>query len=234
MGRSQSDSARFRLQAKSLTGVRGDQTLFKDLSFDLPSSSGLRIAGPNGSGKTTLLRMLAGLSRPAAGKISLLADKNSSEASLSLAEHRSRVMYLGHNPGLNLRLNAVENLCFWLNLQRDTDAVASSSPLEIEEACRQALEMVGLYEQQLLSCSELSAGQKRRASIARVFLDNRYIAGKCLWVLDEPLTSLDKSFSQMLMQRVAAHVDEGGLLVLTTHQNPDGIDLAELELGGFG
>ena len=233
MRSSLNENSRFSLSASALTGGRGDQILFRNLSFDLPPGTGLRIAGPNGSGKTTLLRMLAGLSKPFDGEARLSPEINPTEGELSLREHRARVMYLGHNLGLNLRLNAVENLCFWLDLQRDISGVIDSSAREREEACRLALEEVGLFEQQLLACSELSAGQKRRASLARVFLADKFIQRKCLWVMDEPLTSLDRSFSQVLIARAAEHVAGGGLLLMTTHQNPEGISLKELQLGDF-
>ena len=233
LGHSKDVSGQFNLQVSAVTGERGDQTLFEGLNFELPAGTGLRIAGPNGSGKTTLLRMLAGLSRPTQGTVSLSRNPESNTQALSLSEHRERVMYMGHNPGLNLRLNAVENLSFWLELQRRGEPKGGDNKLEREEACREALQMAGLYEQQLLACSELSAGQKRRASIARLFLQERYIANKCLWILDEPLTSLDKEFSEVLQTRVAKHIAGGGLLVLTTHQTPEGIALQELQLNDF-
>lgn len=188
------------LRAHSLTCIRGDRRLFVDLSLTLSSGELLYLQGANGSGKTTLLRTLCGLFEPDEGHISW-----NNESTASLAEDFfQNLLYIGHQPAIKLELTPYENLRIICALEGFSAA---------EETIWQALEQVGLYGFEDLPCKMLSQGQKRRVSLARLFLSKAV-----LWILDEPFNALDVAAVEMLQQVISRHVEQGGLAVLTTHQ----------------
>lgn len=188
------------LQGAALAAVRGDRMLFADLSFDLQASELLYVNGPNGSGKTTLLRMLCGLVTPADGRILW-----EGEDIRSLGEtFRADLLYCGHHNALKDDLNGLENLRISSRL--------GGRPVGEDEALS-ALERMGLAGREDLPAKVLSQGQKRRVSLARLLLTRAR-----LWVLDEPFTALDIGAIELLQATIRAHLERGGLVVLTTHQ----------------
>lgn len=212
------------LRADNLTGARGLTTLFSDLSFDLQAGTCLRVVGPNGSGKTTLLRILAGLGTAERGQILPFADR------LSL---RRSIFYIGHAVGLNLRMNPKENLLWWLALHGDEEFLATHSKVEREAICEDVLLQAGLFERQLLRCADLSAGQKRRAALARMFLPDGTLDRRSIWILDEPFTSLDKDFCLTVAERISKHQQNAGAVVLTTHEDMPGLNYITLNLSDY-
>ena len=198
-----------RLEVRSLAVSRGPARLFQDLSFALAAGELLALRGPNGSGKTTLLRCVAGLTRPDAGEI--LWDGVRGPA--------QDLLYAGHAPGIKDDLTAEENLELALRLRgQAVDATA----------IRGAVAAVGLERRRLLPARRLSAGQRRRIGLARLALDDAK-----LWILDEPLTALDRAGEELLAQRLAEHAARGGLALVATHHDlPAGASsLRELTLG---
>ncbi|SUA59831.1 Cytochrome c biogenesis ATP-binding export protein CcmA [Oligella urethralis] len=189
------------LEVSNLDCVRGERRLFHDVSFLLRSGEGLLITGENGSGKTSLLRMLVGLTPPFIGTINW---KTRLIKHLG-AEYRRELLYCGHPLGLKDSLSATENL----------QSIASlvNEPVELS-VVQDALERIGLQGSAHMPVRALSQGQKRRVSLARLFLSRR-----TLWVLDEPLTALDTKASQHVAQAVDRHLDDGGIAVITTHQD---------------
>ena len=182
------------LAAQDLAVFRGERLVFRDLSLSVPAGGALVLAGPNGSGKSTLLRLLAGLVRPAAGR--LLWD--GADVLSDVADHGRRVAYLGHLDAIKPGLTVTENLRF---------AAAVSG-----RSIPAALEAVGLEVLADLPARMLSAGQKRRLALSRLVLS---IAP--LWLLDEPTLGLDSASVERFGGLMARHRDAGGLVVAATH-----------------
>lgn len=188
------------LEVKNLTCTRGDRKLFTDLSFTLEAKQLMRLEGSNGSGKTTLLRTLCGLFLADSGEILWegLAIKKQDEA------YRKELLYLGHQNGIKADLSAYENLrlnCSLAGIQ------ASNKQL------MNALDAIGLFAFEDFPVRSLSQGQKRRVALAKLLLSNAK-----LWILDEPFVALDAAAVEKLQAIIAKHVESGGVVILTTHQ----------------
>ena len=182
------------LQAAGLAAFRGERLVFRDLDFAVAAGGALLLTGPNGSGKSTLLRLLAGLLRPAAGVLTWDGE----DALSDLPAHARRVAYVGHQDAVKPGLTAAENLRF----------AARLSGADVGEA----LFAVGLEELADLPARMLSAGQKRRLTLARLVLSRA-----SLWLLDEPTLGLDTASVERLGGMLGAHRARGGLLVAATH-----------------
>lgn len=182
--------------------------MFSGLDFEASSGEALAIVGANGSGKTSLLRMIAGLLAIADGSIGL----EGGEAELTLAE---QAHYLGHRDALKPALSVLENLSFWKDF-------LGGEPLD----ARESLAEVGLDHAVSLPAAYLSAGQRRRLSIARLLTVRRPI-----WLLDEPTNALDVAGQGMFARLMNDHLARGGLIVAATHA-PLGIAARELRIGG--
>ena len=188
------------LRANSLTCVRGERTLFADLSFEVISGEWLHIRGENGIGKTSLLRMLAGLSKPAVGSI----DWNNSSIEVDPSEYHRNLLFLGHRDSLKEDLTALENL----EIATALDGVQIST-----DDALLALHRFGLRGREDLPVNCLSAGQKRRVLLARLLLRRAK-----LWILDEPFNALDVRAVEMLSELISEHIEAGGMAVMTSHQ----------------
>lgn len=197
-----------RLAGRQLACIRGGREVFAGLDFAADSGDALVVTGRNGAGKTTLLRMIAGLLMPAAGEIAL--EGGNSEMSLPEQAH-----YLGHRDALKPSLTVSENLQFWGAYLGQADGRTIA-----------ALEAVGLIDLAALPAGYLSAGQRRRLSIARLIA-----APRPIWLLDEPTAALDVAAQGRLAELMREHLAGGGLIVAATH-GPLGLDGAkELRIG---
>lgn len=183
-----------RLAGHDLAAKRGGRLVFEGLSFSLGDGELLALVGPNGSGKSTTLRLIAGLVRPAAGRVAV--DPSTEEGTAG------QVHYLGHLDALKPNLSLGENLAFWRRLWRGVG-------LDVIDA----LDRVGLANLVDLPAGVLSAGQRRRAAIARLLIDNRPI-----WLLDEPATALDAEAEQNLGTLIARHLAGSGMVVAALHR----------------
>jgi heme exporter protein A len=197
------------LSGSELECVRGGKRVFSGIGFEAKSGEALLLVGPNGAGKSSLLRLIAGLLRPAAGRLEL----SGADADRSLAEHAH---YLGHLDPLKSALSAIENLRFWT---RFLGGDPGKQPGD-------ALQAAGLEALRDLPAGYLSAGQRRRLSIARLLAVARPI-----WLLDEPSSALDAAGQNLLRDLMRRHLADGGLVLAATHA-PLGLESArELRLG---
>lgn len=189
------------LEVFNLVGVRGERRLFDCLNFQITAGGCLSVQGENGSGKTTLLRMLAGITKPVAGTIHWKGQPLDQQSN----EYHRDVLYCGHAVGLKDDLDATENL----------QIMAALAGVSITRAdVREALRKVGLTGCESLPVHALSQGQKRRVSLTRLLLQP-----SVLWILDEPLTALDRAAVEWLGNAIDQHLHRGGMVVLTSHQH---------------
>jgi heme exporter protein A len=198
-----------RLSATDLACRRGGRDVFAGVSFSVASGESLTIRGRNGAGKSSLLRMMAGLVRVAGGQVSL----EGGDPELTLGE---QAHYLGHLDALKPSLSVEENLRFW-------SAFLGAAAANLDEPLR----AVGLDSLSNLPAAYLSAGQRRRLSIARLLTVKRP-----LWLLDEPTSTLDAAAQVRLGEIMQAHLAGGGIILAATH-GPLQLDGArELNLDG--
>jgi heme exporter protein A len=201
-----------RLWGRGVRCVRGGREVFSDLDFEASSGEALAVTGPNGSGKTSLLRLIAGLLTIAGGSV----DLEGGESELTLPE---QAHYLGHRDALKPALSVLENLSFWRDF-------LGGEAADAKENLKQSLAAVGLDHAVHLPAAYLSAGQRRRLSIARLLAVRRPI-----WLLDEPTNGLDSAGQAMFASLMADHLARGGLIIAATH-TPLEIAGRELRIGG--
>ncbi len=182
-----------RLSASDLACRRGGRDVFAGVNFSVESGESLTVRGRNGAGKSSLLRMIVGLVRIAAGRLDLAGG----DAELTIGE---QAHYLGHLDALKPALTVGENLRFWSRFFGTAADV------------RQPLATVGLDALIDLPAAYLSAGQRRRLSIARLLAVKRPV-----WLLDEPTSTLDAAAQEQLGVIMRAHLADGGIIVAATH-----------------
>lgn len=186
------------IEAKQLTSVRAERLLFSELSFQLHAGEILHVEGPNGAGKSTLLRIIAGLLEPLAGSIHLFGQPQWGDPEY----WRRQLLFIGHKPAVKAELSALENLHFQATLDGVTNVDAWA-----------LLETVGLLGLEDIPAQQLSAGQQRRIALARLWYSQA-----SLWILDEPFTALDTYGIQLLHERFQHHLQQDGVIILTSHQ----------------
>jgi heme exporter protein A len=179
---------------------RGERHVLQGVSIEVQSKQLLHVSGPNGTGKTTLLRVISGLLRPEQGSVTWLGQSIVSHRS----EYQAALAYAAHEPALKGDLTALENLAFTVGLKRRAGA----------EELRLALQRTGVAACADLPARVLSAGQRRRVSLARVLAMQAP-----LWLLDEPYANLDTAGSDLVSQLLQEHVAAGGMALVVAHRD---------------
>ncbi|GJM06135.1 MAG: cytochrome c biogenesis ATP-binding export protein CcmA [marine bacterium B5-7] len=190
----------FELRADKLSYEINDKLILEGVSFTVKSGEMLFIEGSNGSGKTTLLRILSGLMQADEGQV-CWNGKNIEDERI---EYNQQLSYLGHSTGVKAELSTLENINFFSAL----------SGLPQKENSQAAIKWVGLEDYEHSPCRHLSYGQQRRIALTRLLMEPSQI-----WILDEPFAGLDKKMISALEFQFKNHIDNGGLLILTSHQH---------------
>ncbi len=200
------------LAAQDLSCIREERLLFDGLDLHLNAGELVQLEGPNGAGKTSLLRILAGLSQPEQGQVFYQGQPI---GKVREAYHQD-LLFIGHQSGVNQTMTPLENLAFYARVMasRDQDLWAM-------------LARVGLAGFEDIPVGQLSAGQQRRVALARLWLSPARI-----WILDEPFTAIDKQGVAELELLFAVHCDNGGAVMLTTHQDMGSASARRLSLLG--
>ncbi len=188
------------LEARDLDCSRGKQTLFTGLNCTVTGGEILHVLGPNGCGKTTFLRILCGTTLADSGQVLWRGE----DIRFNQAEFHSNLAYVGHSHGIKLELSPRENLQTWMDLSGRND------PADLSRT----LERIGLSGAENLTCNNLSAGQRRRVALGRLYLTRASV-----WILDEPLSAIDQAGSAEFESLLSRHADNGGITILTGHEN---------------
>lgn len=200
------------LTVSSLAAVRGETRLFRDLSFSLNPGQLLFIQGGNGCGKTSLLYILAGLRLPESGTVCW----DGQDITRLGKQFHSQLCFVGHQNGVKAELSVWENIVGFQSLKPGNRGDIQAT-----------IDTLGLagYEDSL--AYQLSSGQQRRLALSRLLFSHQP-----LWILDEPFTSLDKGSVQFFESLLASHSQQGGMVILTSHQSLDlsGSEAVHLEL----
>ncbi len=198
------------LKAANLSCIRDDRTLFEGLGFAVNPGQALLLEGQNGSGKTSLLRIICGFREPDTGAVLWNGEATPN------SQFYTDMAYVGHLDGIKKELTVLENLKLAL-------ALGQPGAMSIEQALAK-VQLQG-YEDTLMQA--LSAGQKRRLSLARLLLTHNV-----LWILDEPFTSLDKQGIALMEMLMTEHCQNGGMMLLTSHHDIDlqAVDVQRIRL----
>jgi heme exporter protein A len=197
------------LSAHSLACERNGRLLFANLDFTLKSGDYVELRGPNGAGKSSLLRLLAGLLSPSAGSVEM-DGKAITDEPLATQLH-----FIAHDSAMKAAMTVRENLQFWCDVLGGTDITAALSAF--------SLESLGDDQVQLLS-----AGQRRRLALSRLF-----VAQRPLWLLDEPATALDQNSITTLHGHMKKHVADGGMILAAVHGETGLTPNQTIDLGTF-
>ncbi len=189
------------LEVKEITVERGGRLLFEDLSFLLKQGEALHICGVNGSGKSSLIKVLTGLAFPLKGSVNWQGEK----IEYVREAYCSKMLFIGHKAGINRSMTAEQNLDWYCALHGFSETAQHKKIA--------AFKYFGLYGFEDIASGKLSAGQQRRIVLCRLMLDK-----KPLWILDEPLVSLDAAGVSALESLMQTHLDNGGMIVFTSHQ----------------
>ncbi len=200
------------LALENITLKRDRRTLISGLSVSFCAGNLIHVQGVNGVGKTTLLRCLSSLTRPDSGRILFQGD----DIAELLHLYHQQFLYLGHAIGLKEDLNALDNLRALLSIRGqirgNSAGLQGTKSLNLDTKIIEALTVLGL-KNITRPIRQLSAGQRRRVALARLFLE------ACpLWILDEPFTALDAETITLLEHTIKKHCEQGGLVIMTSHQ----------------
>jgi len=184
----------------------GDFAALRDLRLEITRGSTTALLGRNGAGKTTLLRMLAALSSPSRGTITL------DGAGLREPAQRRRIGVIGHGISIYDDLTAAENLEFFASLY---GVGAPGAKID------QWLETTGLARVRNSLARQFSRGMRQRLAIARAFFHEPDVL-----LLDEPFTALDDRAAELLAGLIRQAHERGRTVLISTHQLREALALA--------
>lgn len=200
---------------ENLACQRGDKVLFQHLNLQIQAGDFVQIEGHNGIGKTSLLRIVAGLASPLEGKVRW----NSEEIIKQREVFHYDLLYLGHQSGIKPELTAWENLRFYQQIGHCRQG---------DDLLWEVLQTVGLLGREDIPAAQLSAGQQKRIALARLWLSKAP-----LWILDEPFNAIDKKGVAVLTALFEQHAQNGGIVILTSHQEVPSARLKKINLEQF-
>lgn len=200
---------------RDLACIRSERIVFARLNFSLQAGGALLLVGPNGSGKSSLLRVMAGLLKAAAGTLMWRGEDVADDKDA----HGARLHYVGHHDAVKPVLTVAENVRFWAGLWGEQG---------VDQRVADALDAFQIGHLAEIPGRFLSAGQKRRVTLARIIA-----APAPLWLLDEPTTALDKATIKGLEALIAKHRADGGMVVASTHADMDMAEAKTLDLSAF-
>ncbi len=201
------------LTLNNISCSRGGRQLFKNLGFTLGDCCVLLLKGPNGSGKTTLLNVVAGFITPDSGEV-LYANENVKGDHWQ--EYCEMVQYLGHKNAIKPKLTVRENLEFWAGLRDCKDRIDA------------AIAFFDLEEFENTECGKLSAGWQRKVALAKLLACRSEI-----WLLDEPFTNLDEDTKLKLASMINTRCEQGGSVIIATHEDSLISNACEINLEEF-
>ncbi len=185
------------LTVENLECIRQEKLIFSGLSFQLQAGEVLWVKGRNGAGKSSLLRIVAQFLKPSAGKIFWQGNEIAEDPDSYLKSFE----YIGHQDALKSALSPRENLQFWMQYRGSNGLDGALAALELNEIADYPVR-------------NLSAGQKKRSNLARLIA-----CPAPLWILDEPISSLDSHHIDLFRNLLMKHVENGGMALLATHQD---------------
>ena len=189
------------LAVNHLSVFHDDLPLFESISFRLQAGDILQIEGENGAGKTSLLRIVAGLGKSCCGEVLWQGVPIAQQREV----YHQSMLFIGHLAGVKRELTALENLRFYQTIAGKRFA---------HEELMTVLAKVGLVGREDVVVAQLSAGQQRRVALARLWLSDHL-----LWILDEPFAAIDAKGVKVLEALFVQHAQQGGMVLLTTHQS---------------
>ncbi|MZR29481.1 heme ABC exporter ATP-binding protein CcmA [Sneathiella litorea] len=190
---------------RNLACQRAEQLVFENVSFSLASGEAIWVRGRNGAGKSSLLRICARLLSPLAGEITWNDEDIFKDSETYVGSYH----YLGHQEALKYAMTVRENIGFWSMFHGTEDVVS-------------ALEQFDLQKLADTPTGLLSQGQKKRTNLARLVASSAK-----LWILDEPLSALDKHYIALFKERLMRHLAAGGMALFATHQD---LELEQVKL----
>ena len=173
-----------------------ERPLLQNIHFSTAPGAILHIKGENGAGKTTLLKLLAGILRAHEGEIYF----NGQDIQSDLKTYHQQICFIGHRLGISQYLSIRENYL---------TSLSDQTVIEFEHA----IEKLSLKRYENIPCAYLSMGQKRKASLIKLFLSQA-----SLWFLDEPFIALDTLGMTLLKDCIDRHLAKNGQVILTSHQ----------------
>lgn len=197
------------LKIENLALQRGERLLVRNLSFELNAGDAIELRGANGTGKTTLLRAIAGLHTQKFGEIILSGNDD--------FENKDYLMFIGHSDAIKSNETIKHQLRFWADFFGANQDIIDKSVARLN--IERILPLMG---------ANLSAGQRRRVAIVRLL-----IAGRPLWLLDEPFAPLDNLGRKILGEILDEHRNSGGMIIAAVHDAPLGRKMNLLDLKEF-